>query len=390
MAAAGLVRDLTAAAAKQAALNAGARVELVLSGDLDEQSRGELERLRPEILLFSGGINGGQRARVLANAEVLAEVDAVENVVVACNCEIARPVAGLFRQRGRQVRVVENVMPAISTLNIEPARQAVHEVFIEHVIHGKGLSTSEEFDSAVIMPTPEAVLAAARVLATGLGKTHTTGITIIDVGGATTDVHSALPKLEPRPDEQPLLPLPPLMRTVQGDLGVRSSAPATLEIDRDWLERALSRAGLETEELSERCALRHRDPSYIPSTEAETMLDRSLAVSCLTHALRRHCGRLVMRSRGRAVSQRAADGPDLRDVRLVLGTGGALTQQAAGIELLSAALERREERSLTPRSPSLALDRSYILSAAGLLGTEDPASALSLMLSQIPEVRHAA
>jgi uncharacterized protein (TIGR01319 family) len=390
MAAAGLVADLTAAAAEQAALNAGAKVELVLSGDLDRTSRDELERLRPEILLFSGGIDGGQRARVLANAELLAAADAVENVVVACNGEIARPVADLFRRGGRRVRVVENVMPAISTLNIEPARQAVHDTFIEHVIHGKGLSRSEGFDSAVVMPTPEAVLAATRILATQAGTPEAAGIVVVDVGGATTDVHSALPRRELPPEEQPLLPLPPVMRTVQGDLGVRFSSPATLGVDREWLEQGLSQDGVDTERLDERCALRHDDPSYVPTTHEEALLDERLAVSCLTHALRRHCGRLAVRSGGRSVSQRVIDGPDLREVRLVLGTGGVLNQREAGIGLLATAVGRRDERSLTPRSPELALDRSYVLAAAGLLGTKDPRGALSLMLSEIPEVRHAA
>ena len=174
MAAVGLVDVLTADAGRQAALNAGAKVELVAAGDLDDSDRARIAAARPEVLLFCGGTDGGQRQKVLDNAAAVAAVDALELVVVACNADIASTVAGVFRRPGRTVHVVDNVLPTIDRLNIEPARQAIHDLFIDHVIGGKRLSSTRDFAAMVRKPTPEAVLDAVRLLAT-LGRRGRTG-----------------------------------------------------------------------------------------------------------------------------------------------------------------------------------------------------------------------
>lgn len=390
MAAAGLVEDLTATAARQAALNAGAKVELVLAGVLDGESRRALEGVAPEILLFAGGTDGGQRARVLANAEVLAGADAAPNVIVACNRDVAATVAGLFRRGGRRVQVVDNVMPSVATLDIEPARGAIHGLFIDHVIRGKGLSRAEAFDSSVLMPTPEAVLAATGILADGMRKGGGLGdVVVIDVGGATTDVHSTTgdDSVSALAHDR-LLPLPPILRTVQGDLGMRWSAPTTLAADREWLEDRLG--GRDASEMDHACDRRHMNPAFVPDDPCERAIDRALAVSCVAHALRRHCGALGVRSRGESVVTRIEGGPDLRRADVVVGTGGALIHDPDATDVLARALARREERVLAPLAPSLAIDRSYVLAAAGLLATEEPGSALRLLLSEIPGVQRAA
>src|SRR5690348_5020392 len=85
VAAVGLVADLTAAAARQAALNAGARVEVVLAGSLEDEQLDELQAARPEIVLFAGGTDGGQAELVLENARRLAARRIGGNAVVACN-----------------------------------------------------------------------------------------------------------------------------------------------------------------------------------------------------------------------------------------------------------------------------------------------------------------
>lgn len=390
MAAVGLVPELTATAARQAALNAGAKLELVLAGSLDAASAVDLARVAPEILLFSGGTDGGQRARVIANAEVLAESDAAPHVVVACNQDIAGLVAGLFRRRGRRVEVVENVLPSISQLNIEPARQAIHRTFIEHVIQGKCLSRSNVFSASVVMSTPEAVLTATKVLASrtrAKGTAHE--VVVVDVGGATTDVHSCS-KDDHSGDTRPLLPLAPLRRTVEGDLGVRWSAPNVLAADRAWLEARAARQGVDQCELEQACAVRHLQPELVADDVEELAVDAGLAVSAIALALERHCGRLVIRSRGRDVITRTEDGPDLREAALVIGTGGVLAVRPDGTDLLREAVARLRGRSLAPHSPVVAIDRSYVLAAAGLLASHDPCGALSLMLSEIQEVRDAA
>ena len=125
VAAVGLVEDLTAAAARQAALNAGARIELVLHGRLNEGDRRALEAVHPEVVLFSGGTDDGQEQIVLNNAEMIVARPIDAHFVVGCNQRIAERVGKILERHGARVDVVANVMPRIGSLDIEPARAAI-------------------------------------------------------------------------------------------------------------------------------------------------------------------------------------------------------------------------------------------------------------------------
>ena len=237
VAAVGLVADLTAAAARQAALNAGARVESVLAGTLGDEQLDGLRAARPEITLFAGGTDGGQADLVLENARRLAAAEIGGYAVVACNVEVAAEAATLLRDSGTEVEVAANVMPQLGRLEIESAREAILRVFLEHVIGGKGLSAGPEFERMVRMPTPEAVLEATRLLSRGTAEDPGVGdVMVVDVGGATTDVHSNRSAEPAAPGiEDPLLPAPLTLRTVEGDLGLRAGAPGVLAVDGRWL-----------------------------------------------------------------------------------------------------------------------------------------------------------
>ena len=382
VAAIGLVPEYTEAAARQAALNAGARIVLQLSGRLDGRAAAALEEAEPEIVLFSGGTDGGQREQVLQNAEVVASARLDSRIIVACNRDIADAVADLLAPRER-VHVVANVLPAIGRLDIEPARSAIHDEFIRHVIRGKGLSRAEEFHETVIMPTPEAVLRATRLLAESAEGTGPRDVVVIDLGGATTDVHAAVvPTPTPVGIRVAGLPALPLTRTVEGDLGMRWSAPGALDADAEWLEAEGRATGTTPEALRSACARRQRAPDFLPDGPEEDHIDRALAIACATHALQRHCGTLktvYIPGQGADFVQRGAD---LRDVPLVIGTGGVLGRHAEGEALLRAALERQPQGALAPRAPALTLDRRYVLAAAGLLSTVDADAARALLADQ--------
>jgi len=285
-------------------------------------------------------------------------------------------VATLLARHGARVDVVANVMPRIGSLEVEPARAAVSEAFVRHVIGGKGLSREPEFLREVAMPTPEAVLRATRLLAEDVGD-----VVVLDVGGATTDVHSAAEMRDPAPGIRgPLLPTLPVLRTVQGDLGLRSNAPSVLENDREWLS---GRLVLEDGVLERAVALRAAEPELVAATERDWAIDRALATSCVFHALRRHCGRLTITSQPNQPARISADGPDLRAAPLLVGTGGIVVRSPRAQEILGAALARCDERSLTPRRPRLAIDADYVLAAAGLLADVDAPAALALMRERL-------
>ena len=109
-----------------------------------------------------------------------------------------------------------------------------------------------------------------------------------------------------------------------------------------------------------------------PEDESEARLDRLLAIGCATHALDRHCGTMLLRRGEAGPPTLVRDGPDLRESNSVVGTGGVFAHREDGVEVLEAALGRRAPRSLAPRAAGLAVDRGYVLAAAGLLASLDP------------------
>jgi uncharacterized protein (TIGR01319 family) len=382
VAAIGLVADLTGAAARQAALNAGARVSAVLAGALDEAALDRLHAARPEIVLFAGGTDGGQTDLVLENARRLAARPLSAYAVVACNAAIAERVARMLEEAGMEAEVAANVMPRLGELQIDGARRAILDAFLEHVIGGKGLSSSPEFRRMVRMPTPEAVLEATRLLSRGTeGGSGVGDVVVVDIGGATTDVHSDRAAEVATPGiEEPLLPTPPTLRTVEGDLGLRAGAPGVLAADERWIAERLRGA---VPSLGQSVSRRAGHPEWVPDDPGERLLERLLATGCATHALRRHCGTMLL-SRGEdGVPTLLREGPDLREVRRVLGTGGVFAHRDDAEEFLGDALGRPAPRSLAPRQPHLSIDRSYVLAAAGLLATIDPAGAMRLMRREL-------
>ena len=372
VAAIGLVEDLTAAAGRQAALNAGARVELVLHGRLGPDARRELDDVRPEVVLFCGGTDSGQERIVLDNAEAISGDPLDAHFVVACNERIAERVGKILGRHGARVDVVANVMPRIGSLEVEPARAAISEAFVHHVIQGKGLSQGTEFANSVVMPTPEAVLRATQLLAQDIGD-----IVVVDIGGATTDVHSATQSADPTPGIRgPLLPVLPVLRSVQGDLGLRSNAPSVLGTDREWLSGSVP---VDEPTLVAAATRRAAEPDFVSTAPEDWAIDQALASSCVFHAVRRHCGRLIIASRPNQPVRISTDGPDLRQAPLVIGTGGILVRSPSGEAILRDGLDRCDDRCLTPRAPQFAIDSSYVLAAAGLLGDIDSGAALRLM-----------
>lgn len=380
VAAIGLVADLTAAAANQAALNAGARVRAVLAGELGPAQLGQLDAAAPEIVLFAGGTDGGQRELVMENAHRLAAHGLDARVIVACNAAVAEQVAAILEQAGIAATVAANVMPRLGVLEIESARAAIGAAFLDHVIGGKGLSASPEFARMVAMPTPEAVLTATRLLSRGPGGRGGAGDTIVvDVGGATTDVHSDRAAQPATPGiEGPLLPAPDTLRTVEGDLGLRAGAPGVVSVDLPWLKGRLGGSG-----IKRAAAERAARPDWVAEEAGEARFDRLLATACVAHALDRHCGTMLLTRSEKGPPTLVRDGPDLREVNHLLGTGGVFAHGEGGEEVLRAGLDRRSPRSLAPRAPEIALDRGYVLAAAGLLASVDPEAAFKLMQREV-------
>jgi uncharacterized protein (TIGR01319 family) len=273
-----------------------------------------------------------------------------------------------------------NVMPEFNVLDIEPARAAIRSVFIERIVHAKGIDrAAAEFD-AVVMPTPAAVLEGARLLADGVPGVAGLGtVLVVDPGGATTDVHSVAPG-EPAPGVVPQgLPEPRVKRTVEGDLGMRHNAAAVVEAA--GIDAVAADSGLDEKQI--RALLGRLKAEDLPSSAEEEALDRALARAAIGIAVRRHCGTLktVYTPTGPVTVQH---GKDLRGVGAVIGTGGVLAASADARTILGRALaDAREPLALMPAAPRLLLDREYLLYACGLLQSVEPQAALELALEHL-------
>lgn len=225
----GLVPGLTVEAANLAALGAGAKVVGSSAFKLDEKKIHEIEGLRPDMLLLTGGTDGGDSGTILHNTRLLAVSKLAVPIVIAGNQAVAGEVSEILRGGGKEIRSAANVLPQPGKLAVESTREEIRKLFMERITHAKGLDEIKEVVS-VVLPTPMAVLQGVLRGAEGTEVEEGWGeMLVVDVGGATTDVHSVGygEPSGPNPIVQSL-PEPFAKRTVEGDLGIRYSAATLL------------------------------------------------------------------------------------------------------------------------------------------------------------------
>jgi uncharacterized protein (TIGR01319 family) len=382
----GLVRELTAEAARQAALGAGARLVAAFAQRLTAKDVADIENLAPDILLLAGGTDGGNSEVILHNARTLAAAQLNCPLIVAGNRAAADDVGAALAAGAKTVTVTENVMPEFGQLNIEPARGAIRQVFMERIVHAKGIDRAAAQFDQVLMPTPAAVLEAARLLSEGTGNEPGLGpLMVVDVGGATTDVHSVASG-EPGQTGviQRGLPEPYTKRSVEGDLGMRHNVRGVLaEAGSDHIAAIARLETSRVEALADRLA---SDADRLPADKEECALDFALGHAAVRIAVQRHAGTIetVYTVSGPVTLQR---GKDLSDLGTVIGTGGVLAQGDSAAGILSAALaEGNDTLSLRPKHPRLLLDTKYMLYAVGLLASVAPEAAVRLGKSHLDNV----
>jgi uncharacterized protein (TIGR01319 family) len=363
MAAHGLVPSMTSRAAREAALGAGAILVSESWGLLSEPMLQEVVRLSPRIVLLAGGVDGGETRIVLENARRLSATPGVFSVVYAGNRDLAAAVREVFRDSPVRLFVTDNVYPSIDVLRVAPVRETIHRIFENQLVEVPGMEKVRELVRGLILPTPGAVMKASQILARQLGDLVT-----VDVGGATTDVHSVT-EGSPEVKEIQLEPEPPEKRTVEGDLGVHVNAS---HVFRRVVQSSPS-FGSKVPEMP-------RQVPLFPETLAEVEFLTVLTRAALSEALDRHVGR-----RKRVLSvwgdTDVAQGKDLTAVRWVIGTGGALTRLGGGREVLEELFRRKhEDGRLLPKSePTCLIDTDYVMAAAGLIGMDSPEQAWNVM-----------
>ncbi|MDR3209277.1 MAG: glutamate mutase L [Oscillospiraceae bacterium] len=358
----GLVPDYTTKAAHLAALGAGAKVVGVFSYELSAAELAELDALAPDIVLLTGGTDGGDRKNAVHNAHMLARAARVQTVLYAGNKSARDEVAAAFYHSGKTVILAPNVMPDFGALNLDPVNAEIRSLFLTRIMDAKGISRVRGVISGVVMPTPAAVLEAAKLLADGTAAEPGLGeLLLTDVGGATTDVYSVA-RGAPTREGAHLLGLrePYAKRTVEGDLGVYHNL--------DALSALVPEPG-DTRALRERYS--------VPEGGAMTRYQLLLSRAAVRTAVSRHAGTLerVATSNGEVWVQR---GKDLTTVRRVIGSGGPLAFSSDPRFALEGAATPDSPLVLTPSHPEYWLDERYILFAVGLLARAEPDKALRI------------
>jgi uncharacterized protein (TIGR01319 family) len=388
----GNVPGLTVEAASQAALGAGAKVVGSTAFKLSEIALQRIESARPDMILLTGGTDGGDAATILHNARMLVQAPLAVPIVIAGNKAAAAEVCEILTSGGKEVRLTDNVMPKTGTLAVESVREEIRKLFMERITQAKGLDALRGL-VPVVLPTPMAVLEGVRLGADGTENEKGWGdLLVVDVGGATTDVHSigygqsSGPQIVERG-----LPEPYAKRTVEGDLGIRFNAMTLLE--RVGADRFAGefRAGfpgflVSRLELTRYVEQISQETARVPLEDWHGAVDAQLARVAVDLAVERHVGkkeRIVAREGEAWVYY----GKDLSETRTVIGTGGVFLYNGHVPYIFSSGggVDRRYD-VLRPKNPTLFIDASYLLYAVGLLSRSRPEVALRIFKSNMKAV----
>ena len=382
----GLVESLTSEAAKRAALGAGSKVYKTYSHELSVREIKSIVEEKPDIILLAGGTDGGNKNCIIKNAEALSGKIGEIPVVVSGNKNAVDDIEDIFDESGTYYKITDNVMPRLNILNVEPAREAIRDVFMEKIIDAKGLGQAEKEIDNIMMPTPTAVLKAVNLLADGTNEEEGIGeILVVDIGGATTDVHS-ISKGEPTKSGVVFKGLqePYAKRTVEGDLGMRESAISLYE-SAGFVKMKKFMAD-ESIDIKERCQYLSRNRGVIPYTEEEMAVDETICTTAVGMAIERHIGKVAAEYSPMGVIY-SQEGKDLTETGYVLGTGGAIVNSRNPVRILKAGLDSIEDaKYLKPGKPEYLLDRDYILSAMGLLSEKYPNKALRILKKHVVNI----
>ena len=379
----GLVPELTAEAAKQASLGAGAKVIRVFSYELTKKDVEEIVQSRPDMILLTGGTDGGNSECILANAKRLSSVEPICPVVIAGNRNCADECAELLDKW--ETHVCENVMPRFNELNIEPAQQQIRQIFLNRIIQAKGLSKAAELISGILMPTPAAMMAAMELLSEGTKTEPGIGeLVAVDLGGATTDVYSIADGMPTQANTIVKgLMEPYAKRTVEGDIGMRYSIWGIVEAG--GIDRVSQLSGIEPQRAKEMIQYLSEHTDTLPQDEEWENLDFALASLAVETAVARHAGTIeqVYTPMGLAYSQK---GKDLTPVKRVVVTGGAIIHTKRTGQIAAHSLQNPSQpASLRPIDAKFLVDRKYILAAMGLLGQYYPDIAVRIMKKELVE-----
>lgn len=378
---AGVVKSISAESAQRAALGAGAIVVDTLAtndGRRPHERIDRIRRLRPDMILLSGGTDGGTVKHVVELAELIAAADPKPRfgagfrlpVVFAGNQAASAEVARILAPKASLV-LADNIRPTIERENLGPTRQRIHDLFLEHVMaQAPGYAKLLQWTTVPLMPTPAAV---GRIMQLIAERQHLQLIGL-DIGGATTDVFSVI-----RTEDGVSV----LNRTVSANLGMSYSishvvAEAGLAAVLRWVPAAL-------DERSIRNRIRNKmvRPTTLPQTIEELIVEQALCREALRLAFQQHRAMVVglrgarrARTFGDVLRQRPGAEPliDMLAIDMLVGSGGVLSHSPRRVQAALMMIDALEPEGFT----ELAVDSIFMMPQLGVLSTLHETAALDV------------
>jgi uncharacterized protein (TIGR01319 family) len=324
----GFIKAITAESANRAALGAGSIVMDVFAendGRAPYQKIRRIRSLRPDMILVAGGTDGGDTTHVIQLIELIKAADPKPRLGVSYKLPLVyagnkdvRPQAQSLLGENFALEIVDNLRPVLEVENTEPARRAVHELFMEHVMsHAPGYPNLMKWTDVDIMPTPAGEGIAIQLIADTFKK-NTIGV---GLGGATTNVYSVV-------DSR-------FVRSVSANLGMSYSVSnvmkeAGLANIMRWLpfER-------DEEDIGRRLSNKMIRPTTIPQTLEELIIEHSVAREALRLGLGHHKS-IATRLKGMKLGEGMERGTffdqelaetyiDMLTLEVIAGTGGLLS-----------------------------------------------------------------
>ena len=380
---AGVVESMTGESAQRCALGAGAIVMDVLAandGRLPHQKIERIRNLRPDMVLLSGGTDGGTISHVVELAEYIAAADPRPRfgtgfqlpVIFAGNQDARSEVERVLGDR-TTLHQSENIRPVLEHENLAPARHVIHDLFLEHVMaQAPGYRELMSWTGAPIMPTPAAV---GQIMQT-IARRQNINVLGVDIGGATTDVFSVFASI----GDDGLSAEPVFNRTVSANLGMSYSisnvlAEATMANVIRWIA-----IDIEEADLRDRIKNKMIRPTTIPQILEELQIEQGVAREALRLALIQHRA-LAVGLKGvqteRTLSdvfEQAASGDSLIDMMaldLLVGSGGVLSHAPRRSQTTAMLIDAFQPEGVT----QLAVDSIFMMPHLGVLASVDEKAA---------------
>ena len=375
---AGVVRNLTAESAERAALGAGAIVmDVIASNDkrLPHEKIERIRHLRPDMLLLSGGVDGGTTSHVVELAEIIAAARPKPRLGIAYELPLiyagnidARESIEERLQNVMALEMVDNLRPVLERENLMPTRHKIQDQFLEHVMaHAPGYRKLIDWTDAPIMPTPGAV---GEIIQT-VSAQQDIEVVGVDIGGATTDVFSVFKNREGESI---------FNRTVSANLGMSYSvsnvlAEAGLENVLRWVP-----FDIEVGDLRNRIKNKMIRPTTIPQTLQELILEQAIAREALRLAFEQH-KQLAVELRGvqqqRTISEafdQSESGQTLVNMLsldMLVGSGGVLSHAPRRQQAMLMMIDAFQPEGIT----YLAVDSIFMMPQLGVLAQVNPEAA---------------